>query len=509
MRGRENGSCGRAGAERGRALRSSWVGLAILVALGLAVWWSLRVEAPDSPRDATAAVEPVEPDAVDAFPTPAAPATIERTESAPVDAATPLPPEEPVEIAATGIVRGRVVDPHGNPVAQARVVAGDRWVETAPVSVDERGAFAFELPLGRYGIKVDGASLPPLYVPPHVQDRFPPHFMGTPPGLFAALAVLERPGDTVDVLLTVNFRNVVSGYVFDSAGNPVEDVNVRFQNLQAGYQGVHFDDLTDSSGYYQFDAVHPGRYRPEISMGRDHRLAAISRPFLVDVDIGPAPLQMAPIILGVGPKTLTGRVVDQDGEPFPDLNVMVFVKEFLPEGAIPYGMGAKLALVSTDVAGRWTATGIPSVRVGIQVSPDGARPGRDDRLLARFVPQITLDLKRLPDAVDTGTQVAERSRPFRLSGRIEVTDPALQPSFVKVWIEALDGQLGDRRDDPPNLELLEVDHGDGTFSWRCETPFEAVVLTVTDRLETSIVRREVVPRPNEHLELVVQFPGNH
>ncbi len=154
---------------------------------------------------------------------------------------------------ASGTVSGRVLDPGGTPVANARVKIGERggWAlhgnmrasqpEPVAISTDETGAFRHP------------GGLPVGELPVYVTARGWPVWSGT---------VMVEAGRASELEVRLEDSATIVGTVVDSAGRPASDVDVVASEEIDG--GWHFDPFppseakTDAEGRFRLEWVAPG-----------------------------------------------------------------------------------------------------------------------------------------------------------------------------------------------------------------------------------------------------------
>jgi len=214
---------------------------------------------------------------------------------------------------------GRVRDPEGNPVADARVYF--RLYEDQYVRTDAEGRFAFSsVPAGALQVlRVDH----PDYA------------------LYSSPRMPISQGDSDDYVVTLGPGGTVEGYVFDAEAQPVSGAVVVIADDN---NEIRFTSRTDDAGAYRAGCIPPNPYSVRLAeVYTNHQRVEVDHNQTVTVDFGP--------VLS----TLAGTVT-LDGKPQPSLQVTV--------SDVPYfskGLQVQVSTV-TDGNGRYSLDGIPAGR---------------------------------------------------------------------------------------------------------------------------------------------------
>jgi hypothetical protein len=228
-----------------------------------------------------------------------------------------------------------------------------------------------------------------------------------------------------------------------------------------------FETTSGSEGRFLFDAIPPAKYRLSVERtgyvvgGYDGILECLT----------PAESntrESKNIVLKLTPQAIiSGRVVDDDGEPVPAAEVEVLRRSWV-NGSRRLN---KIALEETHADGSFAIGGLTAGRYYLRAShrkeeDDPAEPGRKGSVKEAFVPTFfpaALDVTgATPIDVAAGAQIPgidirlKKSRAFRVSGKV-VT------SASKSLLDDIELDLF-QQDGPPATPSAEI--GDGRFEFR-------------------------------------------
>jgi protocatechuate 3,4-dioxygenase beta subunit len=214
------------------------------------------------------------------------------------------------------ILIGRVMGPDGEPVAGARVshsTYGLRPVEEFVqrplpyVTSDEEGRFTLSVrPIGRVPTRRLYASKE-----------------GLSWGASEPFDVRAGQGET-EVVIRLGRGGAITGRVTDESDRPVESARVAVYDGRDSRQAAY----TRADGRYEIPGVRAGAYDVKVvppgllTEGRS-RFAATIRPGITVSEGGRSEIDL---VLKVGP-VLSGRVVDANGEPVPDVVVRAYPRK--------------------------------------------------------------------------------------------------------------------------------------------------------------------------------------
>jgi len=283
----------------------------------------------------------------------------------------------------------------------------------------------------------------------------------------------------------------VTGRVVTADGTPVPDVTVRLAGLRMGMPELIAGDVrTDVRGEFRMARVYPGPYVRYLWLNHcADPFRHLSRPVPPILKNIAGEMRLPDAVLGAGSGTISGRVVDQDGKPFPDLWVVVH-----PEG---YTLNALLGDTQTDALGAFTFTKLPLCEVHVDVEPYGFHLYRKGNKLAAMTDRVNLDLGATPE-VQLPVITAIENRPFVVRGRIQTDD--LHGLEVERRV-----MVTNRRNTPPYEDMVPLEIGEnGAFVWSFDAPCPDIKIWIRGPLGVREYRFVTVPG-TERVE-VLHYP---
>jgi protocatechuate 3,4-dioxygenase beta subunit len=231
-------------------------------------------------------------------------------------------------------VSGRVIDEAGKPVARAMVVTSSPWDLGSggePLATNAKGEFAFPaLAAGSHTLMAtDGEHAPARSAP---------------------ITVADRPVTGVELVMAKG--GVVAGVVVDDAGKPVPYATVRVAGKgQQIWMTQSRQATSDQAGTFELR----GLSRTQLQARAEGPTAASK---LVELDLIRQPEHRdLRIVLDVS-GTIAGIVVDETGQPVPEVQVNAFPD--LLDGASADGLAlAGMSSAMTDGAGAFAIRGLP------------------------------------------------------------------------------------------------------------------------------------------------------
>jgi hypothetical protein len=170
------------------------------------------------------------------------------------------PRDATLEQKGTASIRGKIVNAEGRPLRRVQLrLSGEPIPEGRTTSTNGLGRFEInELPAGRYTLNASRAGYLGM---PYGQSR------PGEPGRPIELAEGQTFGNA-DLVLT--HTALISGHVFDEAGEPLAGANVltlqmRFFNGRRRLTPVRGNAITDDTGQYRLSGLEPGEYYVQAS----------------------------------------------------------------------------------------------------------------------------------------------------------------------------------------------------------------------------------------------------
>jgi hypothetical protein len=170
------------------------------------------------------------------------------------------PRDATVEKKGTAIVRGKIVNAEGRPLRRVQLrLSGEAIPEGRTASTNGQGRFEItELPAGRYTLNASRAGYLGLS---YGQSR--PGEQGRPIELADAQVFPNAD-------FTLQHTALISGHVFDEAGEPLAGANVltlqmRFFNGRRRLTPVRGSAVTDDTGQFRLSGLEPGEYYVQAS----------------------------------------------------------------------------------------------------------------------------------------------------------------------------------------------------------------------------------------------------
>jgi RNA polymerase sigma factor (sigma-70 family) len=319
-----------------------------------------------------------------------------------------------------GVLRGRVLDAAGTPVADARVAFG---IDLARTESD--GAFAF-----------------PLVDPDSFANRFrvPPTELvavakGFQPARYAPPVVDGNPSWPASVVLRLGEAALsIEGHVVDAHGDPFSGAKVWIADatlLGASRSGpVHLENVLagdEDTNWRRVDADASGRFRIEGLQEREYRLRAMDGDTLLIGEAGPFPAGSMNVEIRLPTDELyekvAGRVLSHRGQPIAGVHVFPMCDAFQAKlnGRTVSTSHDALDGTTTDAEGRFELRDVPKSLVYLRVQGDEILPleygryvegdPRFERTAVRSLP--TERIERLEIVVDT-----------RCHLQVELADPS-------------------------------------------------------------------------------------
>lgn len=253
-------------------------------------------------------------------------------------------------------VSGKVVDEQGVAIANAHVMPQTEGAISGfgeggdPAVTNGSGEFSLVLAAGSHRFKVtDGEHAPTTSPPTTVKD-----------------------GAVTGVVITMKGGGMIVGRVDDKDGKPVPFATVRVADKRRNWGGGQRSATTDKAGVFE---VH-GLIRQKMQL-RAESDASASKISEVDL-VANATVRDVILVLDVS-GTITGLVVDDAGQPVPEVQVHAVPDVFGGAKADDMAL-AGMSSATTDASGKFAVHGLPdgAYRLWAARTQGGFRGGFDD-----------------------------------------------------------------------------------------------------------------------------------
>ncbi len=402
-------------------------------------------------------------------------------------------------------IRGAVRFDCGELNADLALLALDGSYRDA-TSVDERSAFRFDnVPPGRYRIDVDEQSLDGRQLPPYRQTEVRPDEANLPLGYYATtIDVADEPRQYF-VELGIRCSGTLRGRVLGPHDKPVANVIVTLQmHAQEGdifyfHNTISASALSDEYGDYRIDDIYPGPYKTMLYLtGNEPGGIKWQMPesTLIYVDAGADLVQDIRFPPNDGSIAVSGLVLDEEGVPYEDLEVLV-TKHGEALNGIKYSLHDVIAEGRTDANGMYRIAGLPARQVRVQAAPFGNLGDPGENITAEPATPVILELSPSDVEVMADPVIIRRSRPFTIvvtvsDGFASETGEIDQTAPIAVTAGYID-ERGIQR-----TKRLQRDEG-GDFVLVVETPHPELQITASRNGQARTV--PITPIPDEQSRL--------
>jgi len=247
----------------------------------------------------------------------------------------------------------------------------------------------------------------------------------------------------------------VSGTVLEAGTNtPVAGAQVTLMSFalrpQPGRPPQPLVAMTDQNGRYQFENLEPGRYRVSVQKAGFATMLGAGLPEAT-LNAGERRADLN-ITIQRG-AVIVGHVLDENGEPIVNANVLAWRRPSIPSGAVA---AARLGLIPagpaapTNDLGEFRLFGLPAGELYVQAtSPDFGRPGspRPTVQLPTYFPGTADAAGAMPITLTAGQTSGDitirmiSAPAFQISG--VVTDEGGRPvenALVRLLVETAPGE---------------------------------------------------------------------
>lgn len=274
-----------------------------------------------------------------------------------------------IEVSARGSITGTAVR-NKKPVPMASIyVSGPNDDELGDVTADANGRFAVHgLRPGPWRVDASDDSIGAF---------------GRAPG-----TVIIEGNETKDVTIDIPFAASISGRVIDQTGAPVGGVGVMWRHASSDDAGI---TSTRSDGTYRAATMTGGgTYRAVVkrAMPSQTNLEPASGTDFPSVTLenGSSEVTGVDLVVRLDHLVIAGRVVDESGQPIPDVRVIADVSGH----ELGFGSGLQHPAATTDIAGRFSIEDLGAgtyallarTPSGISATQSGVVAGRSNVIIA-------------------------------------------------------------------------------------------------------------------------------
>jgi hypothetical protein len=317
-----------------------------------------------------------------------------------------------------------------------------------------------------------------------------------------------------------SFEGIV---VKEPGGEPLKKAIIELIGEDQGESG-NYTATSDVEGHFKITAIQPGRYRLFVertgyleAQGKFRHAIGLTFSFQAGQEVKDQVLRMVPAAI------ITGRVVDEEGDPMPDVSITSFRRK-RTTGGLKFERSASAA---TDDLGEYrirgllsgsyylSATPLPNFQslVPVQKNPDDpATPATDLSYVPTFYPNTTDRTAASPVEVHAGDDVPvnfslERVHTAHIRGTVEgLASGARAVVMLRGKESDLMFNSADSGKDG-KFELLHVAPGSYTLvAMTFMSDTSQFVLHALDVGESNIDDLRLSPQPGATLRGQVHFP---
>jgi protocatechuate 3,4-dioxygenase beta subunit len=383
---------------------------------------------------------------------------------------------------AVGWLHGHILDGLGVRLPRGRVEVFDGRSSREPVAHAEvegtEREYRISLLAGpAHYVAVEPSSVEDFGVPPLVRgftNAARDSNGALLPGEYSRARIVLAEGETIQRDFSVGRPCEVVGRLIGQEGEPLSGVLARVTGMDADVAGNAQDATTDEGGVFRFHHLFPGTYRLAFhpQPGPEGFVPPVPPDFVLadgeSRDLGD-------IRVPRGTCAVIGRVLDQDGRPFPDLPIACYPNSD-PDEKAPHGLGEVIGRARTGPDGTFRLEDLPAIPCKISLTPDYVPrvvPGQP----AFWEPAVEVFLTAKAPVVDVGVHVVHQSRPFRLEGLLLEKTPGEHRRQLRITVS----QIGEPPVDGPRRASLRrapvsVNWNEGTFECLVETPRPGIEL---------------------------------
>lgn len=425
---------------------------------------------------------------------------------------------QPGDVAqTTGTISVDLACAYGASLRDVRVELYDATTRIARKSTDRRVEFAGLAP-GQYQLRVEPESLPEQVLVPRKQHR---QTIWNQPDYSAAVEVVAQKVSHVRIELEMAAH--VYGYIYGPDGAALRWAHARFGSMEPKDTSVDSRLFDLENGFYE-GYLYPGLWAAKAGLGVSrnapdnsealtwftHPLREMVKPIPVAMSLMPGESREVTFKIEGGPCSLTGKLLDQEGEGFSDLDVFIYPEHLLiPSiGEFRMGLGTALAKRVTGPDGSFNIAGLQPGSYMLQIEPEGYCPlgGSQHSIVGQVLQPMHIQIQA---GENSFTHQIPRAYPVEIYGQVIVNQSWATPRGVlgqsprvTLVLPASEQRRRDKR------HLLSLNK-EGEFRCYLESRERDAYLEVTLDHEISLVPVVLPPVGAEDLEStqgVILFP---
>lgn len=384
---------------------------------------------------------------------------------------------------------------------------------------DSEGRLTAELAAaGRYVFELNNDSIPDSLSRAGSSNTSGPNFPG-----------VSRSGYSVDVFdgstveLWLQESRFLRGHVVDADGAYLGGVEVQISAAIPGLESVSESTVTDDRGYFELNGLYPILYSLRLTgWGSALEKSRVPIPPPQIVSLEERSVDDAWIALRPGPYSVSGRVLDEAGSPFPGLSVLAYYSTPAPEdsdGQVPtyrYTMADCAMVTRTDSKGRFRFLGLLDHPMRVQIAPNAAGSGsHSPRLITRGPDVIEMDFSTITGRHLVLEDVSlTRSHTFEVTGSLELTAERYEGQRLRTGSMVIEASFAQPREPDSSawgtqlIPYVDYDRKSGRFTVSCDTPNGEIVLKVFPYGREELARKyRYLPFPDGSMtEQVLTYP---
>jgi hypothetical protein len=325
------------------------------------------------------------------------------------------------------------------------------------------------------------------------------------------LALISTAVCSAQTSSTAQQKGSIAGTVTNSAGEPLKSATLRLQNTGARgpQQPQVYAASSDAQGNFTFDDLEPGRYTLSSEKAGYLRATYTDSSKSATLDLTSGPTLMGIAIRMTPQALISGRITDEDGEPYPNVNVQLARWAYVGgQKRLQPSYGGQSNAEGVFSVGNLAAGSYYIVATPQPMPPAiSVRKGPEEAYVATYYPGATdpasaVAVQVVAGGVARGIEIRMRkARAFRVRGKlIDVTGGAAPPNANLI----LQPKGGSNFLGPTPNAMVQ----DGSFVFGAVLPGVYVLQALPGRAASGMARQIVTVGNAAVDDLVVQLaPG--